>query len=260
MRGLVNAGFQRGMPVLRTHGPQHTPTEFHVFSPVVMAAIGVLPDTIVDRAVNIRLRRRKPVEMVGQFRSGRHATHLHTLRDELAVWAGERIADLAAAEPTMPVEDRAADLWEPLVAVGDAAGGSWPGRARAAAVALTAAAAQADSVHSTGAELLADVRTVLDNRSDGPMIRSSHLLDALLDMEEARWHDDQLSTRRLSDLLKPYEIFPTRMPSGDSRGYRVAAFRDAFERYLTVQVTARGESQAGTPGESRAPSAPPDGS
>ena len=36
------------------------------------------------------------------------------------------------------IEDRDADVWEPLLAVADAAGGTWPSRARVAAVALVA--------------------------------------------------------------------------------------------------------------------------
>lgn len=38
----------------------------------------------------------------------------------------------AGLTPVMPVEDRAADTWEPLVAVADLAGGAWPEAARAA--------------------------------------------------------------------------------------------------------------------------------
>jgi len=40
---------------------------------------------------------------------------------------------LREAEPDMPVEDRPADTWEPLIAVADLAGGDWPARARKAA-------------------------------------------------------------------------------------------------------------------------------
>ena len=42
---------------------------------------------------------------------------------------------MAGAEPVMPdgVTDRAAEVWEPLVAIADVAGGHWPATARAAA-------------------------------------------------------------------------------------------------------------------------------
>ena len=41
--------------------------------------------------------------------------------------------ELRDAEPDMPVEDRAADTWEPLIAIADLAGGDWPARAAQAA-------------------------------------------------------------------------------------------------------------------------------
>jgi len=40
----------------------------------------------------------------------------------------------------MPVDDRAADTWEPLVTVADLAGQQWPARARVAVTVLTAEA------------------------------------------------------------------------------------------------------------------------
>lgn len=47
----------------------------------------------------------------------RLAARLHT-------WPRDDIAVLEAAEPAMPVEDRAADTWEPLIAIADHAGGT----------------------------------------------------------------------------------------------------------------------------------------
>jgi hypothetical protein len=60
----------------------------------------------------------------------------------------------------MPLEDRAADTWEPLIAVADLAQGDWPTRARAAAVAMTSAEAQQEEDTSAGVRLLADLREV----------------------------------------------------------------------------------------------------
>jgi len=62
---------------------------------------------------------------------------------------------------TVPEElhDRAADSWEPLLAIADRAGGSWPMRARLAAVALSS---EEDMPASAGIRLLADVREVFD--------------------------------------------------------------------------------------------------
>jgi len=86
LRGLLNAGFQRGTPVGRVTGPTMQPTEFPVFAPVAMAAIGRLPDTITDRAVNIRMKRRKPSEQVAPFRQSRNKPALLELAARLDDW------------------------------------------------------------------------------------------------------------------------------------------------------------------------------
>jgi putative DNA primase/helicase len=57
----------------------------------------------------------------------------------IARWALDNRAKVQSAEPALPgaLDDRASDNWRPLIALADAAGGKWPGRARAAAVALS---------------------------------------------------------------------------------------------------------------------------
>lgn len=233
LRGLINAGFQRGTPVGRTVGPQHTPTEFYTFAPVVMAAIGRLPDTIEDRAVNIRLRRRKPTEQVSQFRQSRDLPAVHAVRDDLALWVTAHHDDLKGAFPDTPLEDRAADLWEPLLAVADLAGDGWPELARGAALALTREAAKADGDHSDAHELLADCKDVLTS-TQGSFVLTDNLLGLLKSMPDSRWAEDGLTPRMLAKLLKPYGIEPRRDPSGTKRGYLAIRFVDAFERYLTT--------------------------
>jgi hypothetical protein len=42
--------------------------ELEVFGPKAIAGIGKLPDTVADRAIPIRLKRRAPGEVVAQFR------------------------------------------------------------------------------------------------------------------------------------------------------------------------------------------------
>ena len=57
------------------------------------------------------------------------------------------------------LDDRAADSWEPLLALADAAGGEWPQRARAAALALCGAAEVEDQ--SLSVQVLSDIRDIL---------------------------------------------------------------------------------------------------
>jgi len=95
----------------------------NTFAMASFAAIGRLPDTITDRAVNISLRRRGPGEKVSRFRIRRDGPKLSELCNQLTAWVRDpaRLAKLADAEPDLPagVEDRAADAWEPLVAIAD---------------------------------------------------------------------------------------------------------------------------------------------
>ena len=56
------------------------------------------------------------------------------------------------------MDDRPADVWEPLIAVADLAGGDWPKLARDACTALVKGARE--DAQSMGIRLLADLREV----------------------------------------------------------------------------------------------------
>jgi hypothetical protein len=166
MRGLLNSGHQRNRPTTRVVGPEHKPTKFRTFAMAALAGIGDLPDTIMDRAVvvRMRMRRRGPGEKVLPFRSRRDTPQLHDLRDRLAGWLVPLTDVVASMEPLMPVEDRAADSWEPLVAVADLAGGSGPQRARQTCCVL---AAQEEAVPVE----FPDLRSVHLGRAGSPCCR-----------------------------------------------------------------------------------------
>ena len=131
LRGLLNAGHQRNRPMLRWDVTSRTAEQLDTFAMALLAAIGELPDTIMDRAVVVRMRRRAPGEQVDPYRTRRDAPPLHDLRESLSGWARQHLHELQHAQPAMPLEDRAADTWEPLIAIADLAGGDWPARARA---------------------------------------------------------------------------------------------------------------------------------
>jgi hypothetical protein len=111
--------------------------------------------------------------------------------------------------PDMPdgIEDRDADVWEPLLAIADLAGGDWPERARRAAVALVAAAA-VDHKQSLGIQLLADLRTVF---GDDEVMATETILEQLDALEESPWGDlrgKPLDARGLASRLRKYEVHP----------------------------------------------------
>ncbi len=83
LRGLLNAGHQRNRPMLRWDVTSRSLEQLATFAMAMLAAIGELPDTIMDRAVVIRMRRRAPGEHVDPYRTRRDAPPLNGLRDRL---------------------------------------------------------------------------------------------------------------------------------------------------------------------------------
>lgn len=236
LRGLLNSGFQRDRSVWRCVGPLSEPREFKTFSMAALAAIKDLPDTIVDRAVPIDLKRRRPGETVARFRLRRDTAPLLKLRERLTLWVRdtERLKALADTEPDMPssVEDRQQDAWEPLIAIADAAGGVWPQMARAACVDLCSQAEDADQ----DVQLLGDIEDIFDTVGE-PFMRSVQLVSELKARDESPWRDDELSPHRLARLLKAFGVRPRPGPGYTARGYWRADFKDAFSRYNRREVS-----------------------
>ncbi|WP_037841968.1 DUF3631 domain-containing protein [Streptomyces sp. NRRL F-5126] len=237
LRGLLNAGHQRNRPALRIVGPEHKPQAFPTFAMAALAGIGDLPDTVMDRAVVIRMQRRKDGERVEQFRSRRDIPALHAVRDRLASWLRPQMDTAAVLMPTMPVQDRAADTWEPLVIVAELAGGDWPERARAACVSMCAAEVGQDDESNLKTRLLHDIRRAFARREDPEILRTSDLLCDLVNDHEAPWAEygaNGLSPRHLALLLKGFGIKSAthRFDGGrQAKGFARARFTDAWARY-----------------------------
>jgi Protein of unknown function (DUF3631) len=162
----------------------------------------------MDRVIVIRMRRRGPGEHPAPYRTRRDAPPLNHLRDRLSAWACAHLAEFERATPAMPLEDRAADTWEPLVATADLAGRDWPARARAAATLLAADAAEQDTDSSLGLRLLADLRTVF---ADQERLETKTVLDRLCRLDESPWEDlrgKRLDARALASLLRPTRSSP----------------------------------------------------
>jgi hypothetical protein len=213
--------------------------QLHDFAAVafLLAGLNDLPDTIRTRSVIIRMLRRAPGEHVEPWRHRINAPEADPIAKDLARWA-ETSTDLIGW-PDMPVgiEDRNADVWEALLAIADLAAG-WPGRARRAAVALVAAAA--DQRQSLGIQLLADLRTVF---GDNDVMATETILEKLHALEESPWNDlrgKQLDARGLASKLKKYEVpSPTSVRVGDKtpRGYKREWLVDIWIRYLPPSPT-----------------------
>ncbi|GIH81197.1 DUF3631 domain-containing protein [Planobispora longispora] len=244
LRGLLNAGHQRNRPAKRYDAALNRVESIPTFAMAALAGIGAMPDTIEDRAVVVRMRRRGPGESVSPYRHRRDRPPLRQLAEDLAAWLRADLEKLERAEPTMPVEDRAADTWEPLVIVADHAGGTWPERARVAALVLTAEADD-NGQTSTRIRLLADCRTAFGTDTALP---TATLLERLKADSEGEWADHGpagLTAMKLGTMLREYDIKSAniRFPNGtQAKGYQRADFLDAWARYCpTSEPLPQGE-------------------
>jgi hypothetical protein len=232
---MINAGHRRGAKAGRCllKGKLIVTEELPAFCAVALAGLGDLPDTILTRAVILKMRRRAPTERIEPYRRRVHAPEGHRLRDRLAEWAVQ-IRDSVNPYPSMPdgITDRAADVWEALLSVADVAGGDWPERARAAAVTLVTDAMVVPP--SLGVRLLADLKIVF---GDKDAVSTVDLLSFLVSVDEAPWGDlkgKPLEARRLAKLLKPYGVSSKTIRIGTEtvKGYTRESFWDAWVRYL----------------------------
>jgi Protein of unknown function (DUF3631) len=131
MRGILNAGFGRDRPYKRWDITTRSVEDCPTFAMAVIAGSGSMPDTIEDLAVIITLRRKSPAERAAKYRLRKDKPKVTAVGDRLAAWVTPNRDKLGEAEPVMPpgLNDRAEDVWEPLIAIADLAGGTWPRRA-----------------------------------------------------------------------------------------------------------------------------------
>jgi hypothetical protein len=218
-------------------GGSMRPHEFRAYCAVALAGLGHLPTTIATRSITIPMRRRPPDEHVRPYRERVTRPEGEALRRRLGAGVSRHGDDIPEA-PELPagVTDRPADCWEPLVAVADAAGGSWPDLARSACVTLVQATAAADD-QSLGVRLLGDIRAAFDADS---RLATATLVGRLAAVDDAPWcelldgRSDKARGSWLAKKLKPYGISPrsVRIGADHPRGYDALDFADAWRRYL----------------------------
>jgi hypothetical protein len=259
LRGILNSGFRRGSKyTINVSSGQNgwTPTDFFVFCPKAIAGIGSLPDTVVSRSITIRLERRRPGERVEKFRFRRVKALAEPLRARLELVLPpvvEALIDITEADPAMPpgLSDRAEDVWEPLVAIADLAGGDWPERTHRAAVEL--GGKRRDEEDSIRVQLLRDIRSILHERGLSE-ITSSELVLTLNAIEESPWGGwaggKGLTPHSLAKQLRPFSIAPGHTRDGSARGYSEDQFDEVFSRYLPALIDASVKpSEAAAPGQ-----------
>lgn len=228
--GVLNAGFSRHgtYSACVGEGAGLGTKDFDVFSAKAIAGIGKLPTTIADRSIPIVLRRKLKSDMVDRARDKVVRGAGKPLRERCAQWARTALPSLKGAEPVLPaaLNDRQQDIWEPLLAIADAAGEAWAAAARRAAVALSGEQEDDDDrvqllghIHELltpetpqpgllpdQAPPVADVPTV-----DG-VVETVALHKALTEREDWPWatraRGKPISAERLTTMLKRFGLRP----------------------------------------------------
>lgn len=245
LRGILNSGHTRdAATIIRCDGETNEPTCFSTWAAYAFAHIGPIPDTVEDRCIRLPMRRKLPGEPVASLRQTGPAavalqTELSGLRRQIVRWIEDHTAKIASANPS-PVEglsDRAVDNWMPLLSIAEVLGGTWPARARKAALELSGQAATDNE--SLKVELLRDIQAVY-NESGRDRVASADLCNLLVLLEERPWgtwkHGKPMTPVQLSRLLKPFAVTSRTIRlegQGTARGYHLEDFADAFDRYIS---------------------------
>jgi hypothetical protein len=251
LRGILNSGYTRktafvirvanepGQPEGDSKGEQKGASNgafnlrrFSTWCPKAIAVIGRLPDTLSDRCIVIRMQRKLTVEECE--RSSRFDGA--ELRARCERVAREHAAAIEAAAPEIPAElnDRAADLWEPLLALAELAGGTWPQRGRNSAVGISTSAQDRSPMGS----LLVDLLLCMLREPERKKFLTREILGYLNAVGERPWcsmrKGKEINDMWLAQQLRPYGISPKSVwiEGQVGRGYVFEDCEDVFRRYI----------------------------
>lgn len=235
LRSLIDDGARRGGKVGRSTAKGDA-LWFDVYCPKAIAAIGVLPETVANRAVPIQMVK-DDAGVFEPYRERRAEELAAPLRERIQAWADQ--AELAE-EPTPPKEldGRRADIVEPLLAVADDLG--WGRAARAALVRLLTAP-RVDSEPAQSHLLLEDLKAWFDEHPEQDFAPSAQLRHHLNGLEESAWkkmnHNQGIDGSDIARLLRPYRVSSDRhrvtpgRTGKQARGYFRATLEPVWRRH-----------------------------
>ena len=268
LRGIMNSGYAKKTAyVIRTANqtiqtpraeerekngegtePRTDPTRLVRFScwcPKAIATIKHLPETLADRCIVIGMQRKNPREKYERLRNLKGTE----FRRKCARFVLDHADEIARAQPEIPADlnDRAADIWEPLLALADLAGGDWPVKARNAALGLTAVAQEESPIVA----LLLDLWIMFvqqgcadrngeapTQKKGGTRVFSRDLVAGLNCDTDRPWvalrKGKEVTELWLAQQLRPYGLKPKTIWIGETaaKGYLEEDFLEAFRRYV----------------------------
>ena len=242
--GILNSGHNKNLAyVVRTQevNGKHQPVRFSTFCPKVIAMIDAPSDTIIDRSIVIKLRRKLASQMVDALAID-STERFKDIRRRLIRWINDNIGIIEYNPSALPVmgNDRARQNWGVLAAFAKALGNN-------AYTALLAAAAEladtSETEENIEVDLLVDIREIVST-TKADFIQSGVLVTQLVKLPHRPWSEinkgKPLNENRLARLVKPFDIHPEKYRDGVKtiRGYTVKVLQQVFERYIPVNQVA----------------------
>jgi putative DNA primase/helicase len=240
LKEVANSGWTRGQSVIRCDPETHEPRAFSTFAPKALGMKGrKLPDTTSSRAIIIQMKRKLPDDIVRDFD---HVDDegLARRRRQCLRWAIDNAEPLGKASPEIPAgfHNRVRANWKLLLAIAERAGGEWKQEAWRAAQAIEGRRTTLDA--SIGVQLLQAIRNIFSPGVE--CLLSREIIDRLIADPEQPWIEysrgKPITQKQLARMLGAYGIISESVhPPGvtHGKGYKLASFQDAFQRYLTPQ-------------------------
>lgn len=270
LRGILNSGYTKKTAyVVRvasqpnsggnsdsqrsTNGSQLV--RFSSWCPKAMAAIGRLPETLADRSIVIRMHRKRGGDQCERLRN----LDPGMLPGCCARFVLDNREAIVDAHPGIPrqLNDRAADIWEPLFALADLAGGEWPQKARRAAIHLTTSAHDSNPVGS----LLLDIYIAFTENHVERMF-SRDLTNWLNSCGNRPWSEPRrgkpIDELWLARRLRPYGVRPKSLwiDGLHAKGYLKGDLQEICGRYVTRADLNELNSEVPQENETPEPAAP----
>ena len=234
MTGIINSGHSKSKAkVMRCVGDGHDVKVFSTWAPMVLAGIGLLSSTIMDRSIVIYLKRGDksqintiPVDLCAGAQSA---------RERLLKWSIDNTDDIKnnPIKPPYCGNDRAVDNWVSLFTVAKLVSDNWFERCKTAYAILNQHANEPE----LSTQLLADIREIFSKHGDNK-ISSADLVSKLVEDKDRPWCECKngraITPSHLAQMLKAYGITPKGIRVGNKtpKGYELDQFTDSFDRYL----------------------------
>ena len=211
LQGIFNAGFNYNGTRILTSGKNHDLLELNVYCPKGFAGNGShsIGDTLISRSISIRMWPLTGDQSVEPIDNRAIEFVLKPLKGKLGEWFSvEANVDSLPEYPEMPygMESRAKDAWTVLVAIAEAAGGTWPEATKNYALKIQTGISETKSIKRT---LLEDIYEVFQSQNHVPVISTAFIASSLADMHEQPWAEYKgkpFTAQNMAILLRDFGI------------------------------------------------------